>query len=570
MKHVKQLVAAFLLTLSAALPLLAQVENVPTYHPVYIFLKRMDVKGIIDRYRDAVLPLSRGEVGQYLTEIESKMDRLTDVEKEWLADYLSEFQYDIKGTTNGFHSLFSSEQSTFGGALGQELSGREKYFYFSADSVTSFFFNGLATVDGRGISGDALGKTRAEYFQFGGRFRGTVEGHLGYYLQGTNALFWGSRALLQRDPLLAQSHALYVTDTKSFDFSQGYVRYSHGIISAQVGRERVLWGYGTDQQMIISDNAREFDFIRLDAQYKAIKYTFLHAWLLGSQSNLTFTLPFDTSTKFIEPVIADKYLAAHRFSISFPSLFELGFQEMYIYSNRSPDLAYLNPLILFESAQRSRGERDNGLWAFDIKTHFLNGLQLHGTLLYDDIHIPYLFSGRWFDRYAYQVGMVYADPFMIHNTTLFVEYTYVKPYVFAHDRSRDDSYTSLGMILGPRIGPNADSWFFRWDWLPLRNLFLSARVSLDRKGQNVYDSTGTLSRNVGGDFLVPHRPTDPDIVHFLDGVLVKSQNIQFLVTYEFINQMWLDALFQFDELNNTVTGVRTMNRTVVVRVRTEL
>lgn len=568
--RLNRVAAAILLIMLINLTVQAQVENVPTYHPVYIFLKRMDVKGIVERYRDAVLPLSRAEVGRYLTEVEAKADRLTSVERGWLKDYLSEFQFDIKGTTQGFHSLFGSEQPTFGAALGQELSGREKYFYFSADSVASFFFNGLATVDGRAISGDALGKTRAEYFQFGGRFRGTVYEHLGYYLQGTNALFRGSRSLLQRDPLLSQALTLYVTDTKSFDFSQGYVRYNYGILSAQVGRERLLWGYGNDEQMIVSDNAREFDFIRLDAQYKAIKYTFIHAWLLGTQSNLTFTLPFDTATKFVEPLIADKYLAAHRFSVSFPSLFELGFQEMYIYSNRSPDLAYLNPLILLESAQRARGERDNGIWAFDFKSHFFDGLQLMGTMLYDDIHLPYLFSGKYFDKYAYQLGMVYADPFSIQNTTLFVEYTRVQPYVFGHERSRDDTYSSLDMILGPRIGPNADSWFFRWDWLPTRNLFISARVSLDRKGQNVYDSTGALVRNVGGDFLVPHRPTDPDIVHFLDGVLVRSENIQFLITYEFINQMWLDAVFRYDAQNNTVTGTRSENKTFIVRVRTEL
>ncbi len=548
----------------------SQAENVPVIHPVYTFLKRMEVKGMIERYRDAVLPLSRKEVAGFLVAVRSHADKLTDAERGWLDDFVSEFKYDIEGSTEGFHSLIGSDRPTFGAALGQELTNREKYFYVYTDSILSFFFNGLITIDGRGIDGDALGKTNAEYFQFGGRFRGTVYGHLGYYLQGTNAQFWGSRQLLMRDPVIGQAHTLYVTDTKNFDFAQGYLRYQYGIFSAQVGRERLLWGYGNDQRMIVSDNVGEFDAIRLEARFKSFKYTYIHAWLLGMPGSITFTLPFDTSARFTEPVNADKYLAAHRFSFSFPSLFEVGFQEMYIYSNRAPDLAYLNPLMVFESAQRSRGERDNGLWAFDIKTFFIPGLQLTGTMLYDDIHLPNLFSGKWFDKYAWQVGMVYADPFYMANSTLFVEYTRVQPYVFGHERSREDTYASLGMCLGPRIGPNADSWFFRWDYLPTRNLFFSARVSFDRKGENVYDSTGTLIRNVGGDLLIPHRDTDPDIVHFLDGTLVKSQMIQFLVTYEFINQMWLDAVFQFDSQENTKTGGRTENRTYIVRLRTEL
>lgn len=551
-------------------PLFSQVENVPADHPVYIFLKRMEVKGYLERYRDAILPLSRKEVGEFLVAAQSHSSKLTGAERGWLEDYLSEFAYDITGSTDGFHSLFGSEQPSVGAALGQELTNREKFFYVATDSNLSFFFNGLMTLDGRGISGDALGKTNAEYFQFGGRFRGTLYGHLGYYLQGTNALFWGSRQLLARDPLISQAHTLYVTDTKSFDFAQGYVRYQYGMLSAQVGRERLLWGYGNNQRMIVSDNVREFDAIRLEAQYKAFKYTFIHAWLLGMPSSITFTLPFDPSTHFVEPVIADKYLAAHRFSLSFPSLFELGFQEMYIYSNRAPDLAYMNPLMVLESAQRSRGERDNGLWAFDIKTAFMPGLQLTGTMLYDDIHLPYLFSGKWFDKYAWQVGMVYADPFSIGNTTLFVEYTRIQPYVFGHERSREDTYASLGMVLGPSIGPNAESWFFRWDYLPTRNLFFSVRVSLDRKGENVFDSSGVLLRNVGGDILIPHRDSDPDIVRFLDGTLVKSQQIQFVATWEFLNQMWLDVIYQFDSQENSVTGARAENRTSIVRLRTEL
>jgi hypothetical protein len=268
-------------------------------------------------------------------------------------------------------------------------------------------------------------------------------------------------------------------------------------------------------------------------------------------------------------VVADKYFAAHRIEFSFPGLFDIGGQEMVIYSNRSPDLAYLNPVTLIESAQRSREERDNVFWAFDIQTHFVKNLELHGTFLLDDLNFPDLFTDAWSDRHALQFGMMYTDPVGISNASLMVEYTRVKPYVFAHNRSRDDEYTSLGAPLGPSIGSNADEWFFRADYLPLRNLSISARVTLVRHGENIYDASGRLIRNVGGDILQPHRERDSERASFLDGVLVKTRRMSGIASYEFVNQMWFDLLCEFETIKNTATGTSQENNTTNLRVRIE-
>ena len=554
-----------LLLFSISPMLFGQAENVPVAHPVYQFLKRMEVKGLIERYHDAVLPISRHEVADFLVAVSLKKGELSRAERGYLTDFLSEFHFDITGNTGTFYSLIDS-----GEPLGEEFSNREKFIYSYTDSTVNLFSNLLFDVDARRIRGDALGKEHSEFVQFGARLRGTILGKLGYFVQATNAQFWGSRELLLRDPELSQSHALKtVFDAQNFDFSEGYARYDASVVSVQVGRERILWGNGYDQKMTVSEFPRVFDFIRADARYKSLKYIFMHGWLLGRSSAVTFTLPSDTSAMFSEPVIADKYIAVHRLELSFPTLFDIGLQEMYIYSNRSVDLAYLNPFVLFESVQRSRGERDNGLWAFDIKTHFIRDVQFQLTMLYDDIHVPYLFSKKWFDKYAFQAGMFYVDPFAIPNTSLMIEYTRVEPYVFGHDRSRDNSYTSQDIVLGPYIGPNADSWFFRMDYLPLRNLSLSMRVTFERKGMNVVDPTGKLIKNVGSDPLQPHRDSDPQEKQFLDGILYKTRRLQFLGTYEFINQMWLDGRLDVESIENTVSGARMENATVEMRLRME-
>ncbi len=548
----------------------SQAETVPATHPVYTFLKRMEVKNVIERYHDALVPLSRREVADFLIAVSKGENDLTAAERSILTQFLSEFQFDLRRTTEGFLSVVDSDEPTFGAALLQEFSNREKFLYVLADSNATMFVNGLLTFDARRIGGDALGSTHTEFVQFGGRIRGTILGKLGYSLLGTNAQFWGSRQLLYRDPVIGQYYTLGVTDAQNFDNSEGYARYDAGLVSIQLGRERILWGTGYDQRMIVSDNVRSFEFLRAEVQYKALKYTFFHGSLLGQRRHVTFTLPPDTSVTYSEPVVADKYFAAHRLEFSFPRLFDVGFQEMAIYSNRSIDLAYLNPFIVLESAQRSREERDNVLWAFDMQTHFITGLELSGTIVFDDLHFPEFFKPRWYNRYAYQLGMMLTDPLFVPNMSVMVEYTRVKPFVYAHDRSRENTYTSLNSLLGPRIGPNADSWFVRLDYYPAWNWTMSACVFLVRHGRNVYDASGRLVRNVGGDVFQPHRPDDPLEAPFLDGILVRSRQIQLLATYEIVNQIWLEGWLQFDWDEDTSTGVRTSNTTGGLRLRAEL
>jgi len=550
-------------------PAFPQEENVTVANPVYTFLKRMEVKGLIERYHDAVLPLPRREISAFLAVIHAKTDRLSEAERGWLDDFLAEFRYDREGTTGDFHRLIGSEDETFGAAIGETFSQREKFLYYHADSTLSLFVNGLLDFDARRSRGDAIGSVHAEFLQAGGRIRGTVLGRLGYYAQWTNAQFWGSKELLERDPLIAQSHALRVGNIQNFDVAESYLRYGNEVIGVQVGRERVLWGNGYDQKITLSDNVRPFDFIRFDAQYRALKYTFLHGWLIGTPGTVTFTVPADTTARFNEDVANDKYFVAHRLELSFAGLLDLGLQEMLIYSNRSPDLAYLNPLTIIESSQRSRGERDNAYWELDLQFHFIPDIEIHGSIMYDDINVPDLFTSIWSDRYGWQVGMFYADMFGIANTSLMVEYTRIEPYVYSHTRSRDGSYTSLDRILGPRIGPNADSWFFRADYLPLRNLSFSFRVNLDRKGENVRDANGGVLKNVGSDPFLPHRETDPTGKKWMDGTVVRSRLVDIRGSWEIVNQFWLEGRLLFDSAEDAVTGAKNENTTIGLKLRTE-
>lgn len=544
MKNGNSFVLIFSLIIGASLFVFPQTENIPANHPIYHFLKRMEVKNIISRYHDAVLPLSRKEIAQFIIQIENNKDKLTETETDILADYMVEFEYDLHKSTGTSFSLFGKGDDIVSGMVRGTFHDQEKYIYTYSDSIFSVFVDGLMNIDFRRSTGDGL-HANASFVEVGPRLRGTIYDKLGYYFQLTNAQFWGSRDALKRDKRISQSYALGTTDSKNFDFVEGYVRYDADIISAQIGRERVLWGNSYGVKIFLSDYPRVYDAVRVDVDYKNFKYTFLHAWILGKPDSIEIN-----NGEGIEPLAADKYFAAHRLEYSLGNILDLGIQEITIYSNRSVDLGYLNPVTFFESVQRSRGERDNGFLAFDFQLRPIKGYELQGTLFFDDINIPKWGTRNVSNRQAYQIGIMAVEPIGIPNTSMMVEYTRVEPFTFSHNRSRENQYSSNNVLLGNQLGPNADSWFFRINHYLTHRLSLSGSLEYQRSGENIYDDQGNLIKNVGGDFLVGYRSIDPRENEFLSGILFKTWVGKFYATYEIINEIYLDFRYEWKQISD--------------------
>ena len=64
-------VLIIIIVLLIASTVYGQVETTPAYDKVYDFLKRMQVKGVID-YNSSILPLSREKIANYLLQLDSR------------------------------------------------------------------------------------------------------------------------------------------------------------------------------------------------------------------------------------------------------------------------------------------------------------------------------------------------------------------------------------------------------------------------------------------------------------------------------------------------------------------
>ncbi len=543
--------------------LFSQVENIPASHNIYSFLKRMELKGIINDYYDAILPLSRKQIANFINVISDNRNKLTNVENLILDDLLIEFEYDLKKTNHYSFNLFYKDDDVVSGLIRGTFQEKEKYLYLFKDSSVNLFLNGLLNVDFRRFTGTNL-TDNASFIEGGIRLRGSIQDKLGYYFMLTNAQFWGNRNVLKMDKKIRQSYALYTLETKNFDFFEGYIKFQAGSISAQIGRERIFWGRSYGDKLYISDYARIFDAIRTDFEYKFLKYTFLHGWLNGSK-NYRYIPEFNS----YEPVASDKFIAAHRLDIAFTNYFQFGIHEFEIYSNRSVDLGYLNPISFFESVQRSRGERDNGFLGFDLKFKPMKNLEFHTDLFFDDIEIPMLGKNRWDNKYALQFGLMAVDPLGLKNFDFVVEYTQIDPYVFSHNRSLENSFANDDVLLGTQIGPNAISWYFKLNSYLSNRLTISTSYEFQRSGENIYDLSGNIIKNVGGDFRIPLRiGIDQIPTKLLDGQICDTHIFQIFVSYEFINEFYLDLRYKRYEskLQNVIKNLTYHDYGITLRI----
>jgi hypothetical protein len=196
---------AIFIWLTFPVVLLAQAEHVPVNHPVYDFLGRMNVKGEISRYSRAVLPMERKEVTEYIRDLSDARARMTSTEQSLLARYQDEFVAEADGTQDPV-ILFSGNKPFIETLFGDSFSDREKFLYAwkSGDRGTTIFMEFIGTSELRNSLQD--GSSASVWVgQFGGQFRGTIGGILGYGLRSTNGTTAGSRDVALTEQVLRQN-----------------------------------------------------------------------------------------------------------------------------------------------------------------------------------------------------------------------------------------------------------------------------------------------------------------------------------------------------------------------------
>jgi len=499
----------FLLLICFTSASFSQVENVPIENSVYSFLKEMKVKGILSFIREDDPLLSRFEVKDFLKTISEHESELSSTEKKLLNKYQIEFSDNIDYETAT--QLFNPQNSFFSD-LDQIFTDKVKYLYAYQEEVNNIYFEGL----GHFYHGQEFLQDKAvnsDLYDIGFRIRGTILNHLGYNLTVLKGAVSGNNSFAEiiEPRLLSIFKWIEKADNiGNYDFTYGYLKYHsqpmEGMnISVQLGRENTTLGYGYGSKFVLSGDNPALDFIKFNFDYGIINFTSMH-------SSTTGYFSFNYNDRYT------KYIAFNRLKLKFDKLFDFGIGETMIYSGRGIELAYLSPVNFYKFSEMSIQDRDNGNLYFDLQTKFIKNLELQGTFFLDEDILSNLGDlEKYTNKTGYQVGAFWYQPLSINDLSLIFEYTKIRPYVYTHIDIKNN-YTAFGANLGHRIGPNADELMTRVNYNFNEWIRLSLEYRFVRKGNNVYDDSGNLIKNVGGDIALSHGAVVKNLeAPFLDG-----------------------------------------------------
>lgn len=526
----------FGIVLLSTISLFSQVEHTPIYHPVYTFLTRMEVRGFLGHTSLSQLPLQRKQVIDALISIQENSIDLSEMERNTLVRFLREFRVIERKNATVFPSRSDSLQ-----VLSSEMFNEtaEKLIFFFADTSTMISVYPLVSLEPIAVkAAEESDNLSGILGQIGARIHGSIGDNFGYFLQTTNGtVLQGDRNVALEIPRLSQN-IKFTKFNSDFDFTESHIRFQKDWFYGIIGRENRLVGAGYLQRTFLSDNAPPMDAIQVGASFEKFEYRFTHASLLG--------IPIGSVTAGFSTVIPPKYLAMSRFSYR-PTWGEFSFVQSTLYSQRNFDLAYINPLTFLKSVEHSLRDRDNSMLGFDATIRPLNRIQIRASFLMDDVSFSTLDTDWWHNKFSSTLGVMYATPF---GSDIAVEYTRNSPYVFTHFNVQN-SMTNDGIAFSGYVPPNSDILSLQTVHWWLGNRYpITLTASYQRYGKNIFDSTGALVFNAGGDVLQTRRPLDSEFVKFLEGDVQKILTFQGSIGYEIIRGFSLHTVVKAQSIND--------------------
>ncbi|MEM8557647.1 MAG: capsule assembly Wzi family protein [Bacteroidota bacterium] len=540
---------AAVLILGVSPSALAQPEVVPSDHPVYDFLHQQRVAGNLPGYRHESLPLGRADIQRHLATVRSALPAATGGTGYWLAEFSREFDE----PRDAIESMFG-----YGRVGIPREADTEKFLFYSQGEAWRLAVSGRGTIEYRTSEGalrpDVL-PVDASYSGLAGTPQLTLEGNyrgrIGFYSRTFNGFqVTGDNRVLQADPTLASLYYVGIRDTPdgSFDRTTASVRAATRTFSAEIAHARPLVGAAFGRPLILAGNADNFSFVKLGVDTRLVQYQFMHS-ALGDQSR---SVEGENGQGLL--LGPERYMALHRLAVNPARWLGLAFTEMVVYGNRGPELAYLNPVNPFKTAEHALWDRDNTLFAIEAVVRPVAGVEAHATFLADDLDFGEFGDNSYNNKWAVQAGLGTAFETPVGAALGYVEYTRTEPFIYTHrfllEGSYYNSYTHNGFGLGHPIGPNADQIEVGLEvWLPFR-LRATVRGRYARRGENFTDEDGTLI-NVGGNITNGDQPPFSEPTkEFLRGTVQQGPGATLDVTWEPLNEVGVALHLDYQQWDN--------------------
>lgn len=492
----------------------------PTSHEVYGFLKRLEARGLLKGYRDAVKPLSRREIARQLERIDKSLDRLTGVERDEFEFLRSEFSYEL-GSVAG-----DPEPTDF----------RWHLFSFGLrEGIMNIDLNGkLAWAETRS------GKTRLR--GQGLKSYGYVFKNVGYYFNFVDYREAGKGINAAKNHTPDPGVVLTKSGAEAIEYNgtEAQLTLQLGEFQFSIEKMQNVWGYGTGGSVIFSTKAPSYPQFKMRVRLTDwMDFTYLHADLNSNIIDSVRSYHANSSgmIDFFRPVNRLKYLAAHHLEVTIIEGLDLSLGESVVYSDKFPQLIYLLPVMFFKSGEHYNRDTDNVQWFGSLDVNLVRGLNFYFSVLIDELNTDDLLRpGSARNQLGYTAG-VHTYDLLVENTELSVEYSRLNPWTYSH-KYPAATFTNNGYDLGHWIGQNADLLSLEAGYRPLRKVRVGAFYEHYRKGG---------FKDVAYQYIIPSEPFLYDLQH-------EERSYGLSGRFQPVRDLFLDAKVRTRTLTDMLTG----------------
>ncbi|MBK8946914.1 MAG: hypothetical protein IPM32_16820 [Ignavibacteriae bacterium] len=580
----------------------AQESNVNIENNIYDFLSKLAQKGII-KYDDLVKPISRKYVAEKLVEARANFSELTNLQKDELEFYESEYGYEVKKKNSEFriqnsekelgeevikkiedenNEINDSEQITndneqtsndleekrdlfdkswqFEVRTNDEITTKDKLTLFAKDEYERFrvlgYENNLMRLNVSPVLGYENGKWETKAYDniFAGvKFNGEFGDILGFnfelkhtrqtpgYIDNLYNRFSNKRAI---DLLFSDSERLEYP-TVNADLG---VSWSWG--SFVFGKNYLNWGYGENGKVVLSDRAPSFPYLKLSVKpAEWFSFNYIHAWL---NSDVIDSSSYYSTWRYAEYGNTDRYSYKSKFIALHSATFipyenlELSIGESVVYADEL-QIVYLIPFMFFDLGDEYLMRNDN--YAGSSTQLFLSlssRNHIKNAHLYVNFHADELTPDGLFDPQTqyYKMAFTFGGNIVdlpINNLDITLEYTKVYPGNYRHFIPTL-TYESSSTLMGHWIGDNADMIYGAIDYTIFRGLNFKVWTQYIRKGT---EALGNRAYQV----TIPQP-------HFLftDNIRDRKNYTYYGIDteYEFSHEVWLKAHFQYIDFEQRI------------------
>ena len=496
----------------------ASAQNIwdNTNSEVHPFLYRMAHRGFIE-YNDLIKPINRVHVLNALNILKQKDSALNNVEKNELNFYLQEYTRPTKEQI----SLFKKDQNKrwrAGAIVGNEF---------------EFYIDPLLSINNFSGSNKNIRQLSNGFELWGTAGKNRNLGYQVYYRDYTEI---GTVNNNFREESPTQGNILIgaKSDNKiNYTDIRANINYSFKEGNISFGKDNLIWGYGENSNIVLSNKAPSYPYIRLD--YKPLKwlnFNYTHAWL---NSNITDSgLSYFTNTGRIDNdfrlVFVQKYLATHSIEVQAMKGLNIAIGESIVYSDKM-DPGFLIPINLFKFYDNNRSNYlieagSNGQYFLSLSSrNQIKNTHIYSTLFIDEIKVSSILNKTESrNQLGFNLGGSITDIF-IPYLSFGAEYTRVNPFVYSN-LIPAQTYSSYNYNLGDWMGNNFDKALLFAKYTPMAKLKLIARYQKIRKG-----GPGTIYQQ----YAIQPQPS------FLFDYIKTRSDIFLQARYEYINNIYLTS-----------------------------